>query len=355
MGDSQGRSPLITIAMPTSNSAWALPRVLESILQFDYDLKRVRLVFVDNNSGDGTESLLKDFSIRSGSRFESMIIEKENSNIPVARNICFEKAVGSDYVFILDSDVVAPPDTLKTLLHDFDTFQNVGMASFPWDDVNAKERARSLYNAFETSSVQANAYKVGNGCSLLSMNAIKVVGNFNPRLSVHEDGEYCYRLKRHGFDIICDFTHQGIHLKKVPTPPKFYLKFIWNSSNTYIEMLKLGSLMHILKFLTTIVAILCLVLLVILREVLPLYAFVGTLLLAFWVNTNRRILDDGIHVKLSYLPILAPVMTALTAAVVVASLGRIMSRGILSVFRLGSARKGLKLDDRFSVKATSSK
>ena len=187
------------------------------------------------------------------------------------------------------------------------------------------------------------------------MKAFKVVGYFNTRLNVHEDGEYCYRLKQHGFNIICDFSHEGIHLKKVPTPPKFYLKFIWNSSNTYIEMLKRGSPLHILKFLTTIVIILCLVLLIVFRGVLPLDAFAAALFLAFWVNTDKRILDYGIHVKLSYLPAVAPVMTTLTAAVVVASLAGILGRGISSVLKFGSTRKGVKQDGRLSVRATSSR
>jgi len=345
--------PLISIAMPTFNSAWALPRVLESILLFDYDLKRIRLVFVDNCSTDGSESVLRDFASEKGSCFESVVIERARTNIPVARNICFDRSAGCDYIFILDSDVITPPDTLKVLLKDFASFQNVGIASFPWDHTNAKKRARSLYDAFEVPDVYGNAYKVGNGCNLISMEAFKVVGYFNPKLNVHEDGEYCYRLKKKGFNIVCDFSHEGKHLKSVPTPPKYYLKFMWSSSNTYIEMLKRGSKMHALKFLTTVIMILCAVLSLVYLNPLPLLLFVPALIVAFWVNTSKIILDDGISIRASYLPIVAPLMSAITAIIVCLSLGRLLVRGLRSIVsRSTEKEKTMDPQQTREIKAT---
>jgi len=331
--------------MPTSNSAWSLHEVLASILNFDYDLKRMRLVFVDNCSSDDTIGILNDFAKDHGGQFESIKIERKVANIPVARNICFDLASDSDYVFILDSDVIAPTDTIVTLLNDFKILENVGMASFPWDHTNAKARARSLYNAFEPTNVQASAYKVGNGCNMLSMKAFRIVGYFNPKLNVHEDGEYCYRLKKNGFNIICDFSREGSHLKRVPTPARFYLKFIWSSSNTYIEMLKLGSLMHVVKFATTIVLISSLALFLGIHQVVSIYVFFGALIISFWVNTSRRVLDDGIHVKPKYLPVIAPIFTALTGMVVLASLGRMIFRGLSKPFK----RKNNELEHRLPI------
>lgn len=311
----QETSPSVTIGIPTSNSGWSLPQVLSSILNLDYDKKRLRLVFIDNYSTDDTEAVLSEFSKAHAGEFESFVFEKARANIPVARNRCFEKAEGTDYIFCLDSDVVTPPDSLRVLLEDFAKFDRVGMTSFPWDQTNSKARARSLFNGFATRNGPMYAFKVGNGCNLISMNAYKRIGGFNPRLYVHEDGEFCYRLRRAGFNIICDYSHAGTHLKRVIWNAKFYLRFIWNSSNTYIEMLKLHSPMHILKILTSILLLLFLVLTIGSGQILFLAAFVVTAVVAFWTNASRRVLDDGSWVKPAYYLLIPPVLTVLTVLV----------------------------------------
>ncbi|MDG7001205.1 MAG: glycosyltransferase [Nitrososphaerota archaeon] len=326
-------TPLITIGIPTSNSAWSLPEVLACILKLDYDKHRLRLVFPDNYSSDNSVEILDEFADKHESDFESIVIEKVRANIPVARNICFEKAAGSDYIFFLDSDIIVPPDTLTVLLQDFQKFNNVGMTSFPWDRANSKARARSLFDGFVTTDGPMLAYKIGNGCNLLSMNAYKKVGKFNPKLYVHEDGEYCYRLRKHGFSIICDYSHSGTHLKRVKWSARFYLRFIWNSSNTYIEMLKLGSPMHILKLTTSIILVLSIVLSIVFHQIAPLLVFAVTAVVAFWANASRRVLDDGSRVKPSYYLVIPPVLTALTVVVTGAIFVRLTERFVSRLFR----------------------
>ncbi|MCL4517960.1 MAG: glycosyltransferase [Thaumarchaeota archaeon] len=307
--------PLITIGIPTSNSAWSLTQVLDSILKLEYDKRRLRLVFPDNYSSDGTEKILTEFKTKHKDEFESIMVEQIRANIPVARNICIEKAVGTDYVFFLDSDVVVPSDTLTVLLKDFSSFDKVGIASFPADQENSKVRARSLFNGFYSTDGPMLAFKVGTSCTMISTAAFATVGQFNPKLYVHEDGEFCYRVRRCGFKIVSDYSRKGIHLKQVSWSAHHYLRFIWNSSNTYFEMLKLGSAMHALKVLTSILLVLFFILTVSLREIAPLIGFALTLGIAFWANGSRRVLDDGSKIRPGYYLIIPPVLTVLTMLV----------------------------------------
>ena len=318
--------PLITTGMPTSNSSWSLPKVLEALLSFNYERRRLRLVFVDNCSTDGTVELLEEFAAAHEGEYESVIIKRIASNIPVARNVCIQYAEGSDYIFFLDSDVVAPPNTLVQLLHHFEMFENVGMTSFPWDHVNARARARFLYEAFAKPDGPAYAYRIGNGCNLISMDAVKVVGLFNPRLRVQEDGEYCYRLRKKGYNIVCDLSNEGIHLKRVPATARYYLRFVSNSANTYLELLKLGSPMHILKFLSSVLLVSLFTILLLTNQLLHAYLFIALILVAFLANASRRVLDDGIHVKGRYWLIVAAVFTLFTVLIVMISLVRLLSR-----------------------------
>ncbi|MDG6994430.1 MAG: glycosyltransferase [Nitrososphaerota archaeon] len=337
MDGTPSKSSIVTIGMPTNNSAWSLPQVLESILAFDFDLRRIRLVFVDNFSKDNTVPILKEFLSKHGQKFGSFVIETAHANIPEARNICFERAEGTDYVFMLDSDIIAPPDSINVLLHDIASYNNTAMASFPWDQTNARARAKTLFNAFETTKTQAYAYKVGNGCNIVTMEAYHAIGGFNPRLNVHEDGEFCYRLRRHGYNIICDFTREGVHLKHVAAPARFYLKFAWNSSNTYIEMLKLKSGMHILKVILSLALIVSFIFLFVSPDFLSIGLLIVSLSFAFWVNTSRRVLDDGIKVKPKYFLFVAPVLTALTILVVLMAIYRVAWRSVSS--NLGARQK----------------
>ena len=314
--------PLVTIGIPTYNREWSLPPVLDSILAFDYDKKKIRLSFVDNQSKDKTMEILRKFKEIHESEYESIDIVTANSNISKARNICFEMATGTDYIFFLDSDIIAPPDTIRRLLQHFDDDPSLGIASHPWDDKNSRKRAGLLYNAFAKPNGAGYAYKVGNGCNIVSMAVYHKIGGFNEKLRVHEDGEFCFRARRAGYRIICDFSSQATHLRDITVNTKFYLNFAKDSAETYIQLFRDGSPLIITKYVSSLILLLALILLVWTRSLDTLLFFVAIALFAIWLNSSKMALDDGIHTKWFYVPVIGFLFTVATVVITLLSVAR---------------------------------
>lgn len=308
-------SSLVTIGMPTYNREWSLPRVLDCVLKLDYDKKRIRVCFVDNQSKDKTMEIVERFRADHGKEYESVVIVAATSNISKARNIAFEKAAGTDYIFFLDSDILVKPDTINRLLAIFEGDPRVGMASLPWDHANARKRAGFLQDAFTAPPGPHPAYKVGNGCNIVSMKAADEVGGFNEKLRVHEDGEYCYRLRKKGYKIVCDFSSEGTHLREIKVDSRFYLNLMKDSAATYRELIHRGSMLQVVKVVSSVALVASFVLLLIFPGVYLGAAFLAVLVFAFWLNSAPIALDDGIHVRLAYRPVVGLMMTLATVTI----------------------------------------
>ncbi|HUI01158.1 MAG TPA: glycosyltransferase [Nitrososphaerales archaeon] len=307
--------PLVTIGMPTYNREWSLPKVLESMYRLDYDRKRLRICFVDSCSKDKTMQMIESFRAEHGDEYEGVVVKVAQTNISEARNIAFREAVGTDYVFFLDSDILCPPDTINRLLASFRRDPAVAIASLPWDNRNSRRRAGLLYDAFAAPPGPHYAFKVGNGCNIVSMAAFAKVGGFNEKLRVHEDGEYCYRLRKKGFKIVCDFSSEGTHLRVYKLSPKYYLSFLRDSSETYRELIARGSVVHMAKVASSLALLVSFVLLLLAPGVGSGLAFLALFLFGIWLNAIKVVLDDGIHVKTAYRPIVGTIFTVGTVII----------------------------------------
>ncbi|MGI0090331.1 MAG: glycosyltransferase [Nitrososphaerales archaeon] len=318
--------PLVTIGIPTYNREWSLAAVLSSILDFDYDKRRIRLSFVDNQSTDKTMQIIQKFKEEREIEYESITVDVANSNIPRARNICFDRASGTDYIFFLDSDIIAPRDTIGRLLKHFREDKSLGIASLPWDDKNSRKRAGLLYDAFAKPNGAGYAYKVGNGCNIVSMAVVHKIGGFNEKLRVHEDGEFCFRVRRAGYRIICDFSSQAIHLRDISVNAKFYLSFVNDSAETYLQLFVDRSPLIIAKYASSFIILFSLIVFILDRSLEVGLFFLASVLFAMWLNSSKMALDDGIRTKWRYRPAIGVLFTV--ATVMITLLGTARALGI---------------------------
>ena len=306
--------PLVTVGFPTYNREWSLPAVLESLLAFDYPRARLRVCFVDGYSTDGTMSIIDGFVAAHAAEYEGVVVKSARSNIPEARNIIFDCARGSDYVFFLDSDITAPPDTVGRLVGMFKD-PRVGMAALPWDNRNARRRAGFLFRAFTVPRGPHEAYKVGSGCNMVSMKAFEKVGGYNPRLVVHEDSEFSFMMRKGGFKIVSDSSSEGTHLREIGVDPSFYLRFMKDSAVTYRELMGKGSLLHFAKVASSYALAASFLGLALLRSLPSAGAFLAVLGFCAWLNSSAFSLDDGSSVRLPYRPVVGLVFTGTTLMV----------------------------------------
>lgn len=190
----------IAIGMPVYNRAWALPRVLDSILGLDYDKRELRLIFVDNCSSDGSFELLQGFGSGRRGDFESILISRERGNIPFARNRCIDLMGGAAALLFLDSDVVLKPWALKRMIG---LIGEADVASLQYGPPPKGRRRGPKYVS-----------DVGMGCTLIKREVFEAIGRFDEGLPVGEDTDFCLRAVEAGFRIILDDSEPLEHLGK---------------------------------------------------------------------------------------------------------------------------------------------
>lgn len=201
--------PVITVAMPTYNSARTLQVCLDAISEFDYPREIVRIVFVDNNSTDDTQRILKDFRRRFKNDYENIIVISEKSNIPEARNLCIEKSAG-EYILFIDSDVVPPPETIERMLKTFASYSKVCIVGFPYRSDRMTLAEKMYFSKQKKAPHFVTSVKMG--CTMIKRKLFNEIGFFEPEFYVDEDAELTIRARQAGYAAILDSTVTSRHL-----------------------------------------------------------------------------------------------------------------------------------------------
>jgi hypothetical protein len=146
--------PEITIGSPVRDRAWILPMHLQKILELDYPLKKITLLFLLNDCTDKSEDVLKLFSEHHADKFNQIILlrkdlgtsqdtrETHEKRKPVyyaladLRNTILDR-IETPYYLSVDTDILMPPETLKVLL----ASQKNIVAGVIWNDYIARPRA----------------------------------------------------------------------------------------------------------------------------------------------------------------------------------------------------------------------
>ena len=131
------KKPQIMIALAVRDRAWILPQFLKCLRDLEYHHKSIILYFLVNNSTDRTEKILDEFQKEYDEQYKKIILSI-TSNIPVPKdnrtaavrteyiyphliklkNTIREEALHEkvDYLLLLESDVLFPPNLLTSLL-----------------------------------------------------------------------------------------------------------------------------------------------------------------------------------------------------------------------------------------------
>lgn len=102
--------PLASIIVPVYNSAQFLSECFQSIC--DQSCDDYELIFVDDGSTDNSPEMIREFQI-SDSRVK--LLHQDKKGAGAARNLALDIAQG-EYIFFLDSDDIAKPNLLKTVI-----------------------------------------------------------------------------------------------------------------------------------------------------------------------------------------------------------------------------------------------
>lgn len=234
--------PLISIVLPTHNSASTLKPVLESILALKYPKERLELIVIDD-SRDGTMTLLKEFASKYSKLFYSIKIMhyEERMGVSRARNLGIKHAVG-EYIFFLDSDVVLRHDTLTDLIRILQECSKCGAVTALYIHENPPLIEKLIAIRYLG---RVREGPLATGAVLIPINVIKNVGFFNEKLgypyTVYEDWEYQVRIQKLGLKVLVDGRKPLLHISRSTQQINEY-----NRKNSLISKLK-----HYIKSLTS--------------------------------------------------------------------------------------------------------
>jgi len=175
--------------MPTKNSAYYLQEVLKAIDELEYPKEKIKLVFVDDYSTDGTYEILLKWKVMKKKQYYDIILIQEQTNIPQARNICIKHMEG-EYLLFWDSDVIPPKDLLKQMINTMRLNPDIGVIgtdySYKHKNVYMCMLGKPTTNKF--------THAVYMGFALIRKDVFEKIGKFNELLDQGEDTEFCIRI-----------------------------------------------------------------------------------------------------------------------------------------------------------------
>lgn len=244
---------IITIGMPIKNRIFCIDRVLTSISSQTYPKNKIKMVFIDDESTDGTYEKLFQWKEQRKEEYLDIQIQRVNSNgyISTLRNLCVSNMEG-DIIFFWDSDILAPDnDALSRVIQKLVSSDDVAVVGF-----HCERESPSLYEKILRTGTELG----GLGFTAIKRSAFDKVGLFNEKFRVNEDEEFSSRVKLKGFKIIFDASTPCLHLRPETQPRygikrgvleyltrlKFYFSY---GSFVCSECIRQGSKLHLLRIL----------------------------------------------------------------------------------------------------------
>lgn len=119
----------VLIGCPVRNRAWILPQYLNCLEQLAWPQSLIEYCFIINDCIDQTEQILEQFARRQSASVRLIAVNSERkpaylrgeysfSHLADLRNLLLREFLHSDcdFLFSLDSDILAPPDSLSRLI-----------------------------------------------------------------------------------------------------------------------------------------------------------------------------------------------------------------------------------------------
>jgi GT2 family glycosyltransferase len=234
----------LSIVILTCNSINRIGSCLESLLS-TVIIYPVEWIIVDNGSRDGSQQLVKKLLP------QAIIIQNvRNLGVSRARNQGIKTSSGQ-YILLLDDDTRVLPQTIETLCEYLDKHPQCAMVApqlintddsiqanaLPIPSVRekfiriAKKLLRKKHNIYidkiKTKIPFYPGYLIG-ACQLIRREVFSVVGLLDEKIFYGpEDADYCLRLTKYDYQIVCLPSVSVIHDYQQRTYRLKNLRLLW--------------------------------------------------------------------------------------------------------------------------------
>lgn len=231
----------LDIVFVTYNSQKWIANCINSILASDFDLKKISLLFCDNNSSDNTVDSLEQFRTDHISKFNDFSILKSDKNLGFGRgNNKAAKIGSSEYVLFLNIDTEIEVDTFKKLEAELDDSKTEIGA---WELRQKPYEHPKYYDPYTGYTTWASG-----ACLVVRREIFKKIHGFDSMLFMYaEDVEISWKIRKKGYKIkylpSVPITHYSYE-----TPNAFKrTQYIYSLINNLYLRYKYGNIKNMVK------------------------------------------------------------------------------------------------------------
>jgi glycosyltransferase involved in cell wall biosynthesis len=177
--------PLVSVIIPTKNSARTLDKCLKSIQDQTYP--NIEIILVDNNSTDQTKEIARKFTDK---------VYNKGPERSAQRNYGVKKSKG-EYVLVHDSDIYFHPDSVQECV-DLALDQQADAVILPEKSIG--EGYWTKVKAFERSFYEGN--DVIEAVRFFSKEAYNELGGYDEDMYAGEDWDLTIRFRKNNYKIM---------------------------------------------------------------------------------------------------------------------------------------------------------
>jgi len=241
---SSKNNPLVSVIIPTKNSAATLDRCLRSVKQQAYN--NIEIIVVDNHSTDETQNIAKEYT-------KKFYLQGPERSAQV--NFGVSKSIG-DYIYKVDSDFVLDKEVVRQCVEKAgEGFDTVVVHNSPDTTVSWIAKVRKF---------EVDMYKFDithSSARFVEKSVYKKVGGFNEKITAGEDYDFQNKVNRAGYKtgfIEAEALHLGEpknlwkHLKKYYDYGRDFVNYAGENtteSKTQLNILRSAYLRNWKKFI----------------------------------------------------------------------------------------------------------
>lgn len=227
--------------MTLKNSIKTLSDALQGIKSLQYDKKKIKIVFVDGGSTDGSLNILEKFRDQNIDEYKDIRVISGRYDVTEGRNTCILNAEG-EFILFIDSDVIVPSDLLIEVERLFSSDSKIAFINIPCIVEKSKE---GWVDKFYKSIGEPQ----GMSCAAIRRSALNDVGPYFTGFSKGENpNELVFRFKKKGYGCVVS-RKEAIHLKQKPRGFLDYLRTCFSASVIYhYQEIKAGRKYLIAKY-----------------------------------------------------------------------------------------------------------
>ncbi|URZ00060.1 glycosyltransferase family 2 protein [Clostridium felsineum] len=240
---------IVSIVFSTYNNKEKALKCIESCLKQKYD--KLYVIVADDGSSDGAQEEFIKIQ-KADSRFRAILLEHKERGIARSKAISRAKRLGSDYIYIIDSDMILEEELIQKCIDFFNNNKKVGALIIPEYAFSEYKNFYSKVKVFERNIINNAGEEMGKNsieaARFWKIDAYDLSGGINPgQISFEETQPTIRYVEKGGCVKRATFTkvyhdEKFVTLKNLLQKKKYYFsvmdKTIQSEKGGFMKTLK---------------------------------------------------------------------------------------------------------------------